>query len=551
MKMPQIVFSWIHGIGKLNSLQKLDVFYVKNEDGYRIGELEHMNELRLLNIKFLGSVKDDKEACNAKLCEKRNLLELSLDWGDTELQSQTPSHIVDCILHEQVLANLQPHNNLKKLCIRAYMGARSAAWMDNANLISSLNFIYLDECLEWETLPPFGQLPFLKALRLQNMPKAKRFNHKFQGKAKYCMFPSLQALDIGKLDALEDFFDTSGAAEDDGFFPCLTKLHLIDCPNLQQFPFLPPKLRTLTINNIGWKALNWKQGTSNSCSISKIAHLSSLNICRCPNLTSFPLADEMVRLEALRNLTIQDCPALISLNGLQVSAKNFSLKLENLSITDPSVLLLEPLRSITSLEKLTIENNDEVVAFPFEVGQWFLQVSSSLCLLILGRFKSLQSLPSSLESLSSLKTLLVHMVPLLQVLPNIPTSLEFLSLQELESLQCLPYFLSTVSSLKQLRLVGIPLLKSLPDLPTSLFELYIEDLVQLDCLPSSLASLSSLHSLDIVKVPKLRELPDLPHSLENLRIQNCQQDFMERYEEPSGSDWHKIALIPNVHILLG
>ncbi|XP_020573565.1 LOW QUALITY PROTEIN: putative disease resistance protein RGA4 [Phalaenopsis equestris] len=530
MEMPRNVFSWIHGFGKLNSLQKLDAFYVKNEDGYRIGELEHMNDLRLLNIKFLGSVKDAKEACSAKLCEKRNLLELSLDWGDTELVSQTPSNIVDCSFHEQVFANLQPQNNLKKLCIHAYMGARSATWMDNANLISNLNFIHLDKCLEWETLPPFGQLPFLKCLFLWNMPKAKRLNHQFQGKAKHCVFPSLQLLHIRKLDALEDLFDTAGAAEDDGFFPCFTQLYLIDCPNLHQFPFFPPKLKTLTINNIGWKALNR----------------------RCPCLASLPLADEIVRLEALRNLTIQNCPALISLslNGLQEAKfiENLRLILGNLSITDPSLLLMEPLRSITSLERLTIEDNDEVVAFPFEVEQWFLQVSSSLCKLFLRRLKSLKSLPSSLKSLSSLKTLHVYMAPLLELLLNIPTSLEYLVLQELESLQCLPYSLSAISSLKQLRLVGIPLLKSLPDLPDSLLELYLHDLAQLDCQPSSLATLSSLQKLYIIKVPKLRELPNLPHSLVYLTIHDCQQELMERYEELSGSDWHKIALIPYVYI---
>ncbi|KAH0469410.1 hypothetical protein IEQ34_000968 [Dendrobium chrysotoxum] len=36
----------MHGIGKLKSVQALDGFYGKNEIGYRIGELEHMNDFR-------------------------------------------------------------------------------------------------------------------------------------------------------------------------------------------------------------------------------------------------------------------------------------------------------------------------------------------------------------------------------------------------------------------------------------------------------------------------------------------------------------------------
>ncbi|KAH0463632.1 hypothetical protein IEQ34_008214 [Dendrobium chrysotoxum] len=57
---------------------------------------------------------------------------------------------------------------------------------------------------------------------------------------------------------------------------------------------------------------------------------------------------------------------------------------------------------IASLKKLSIVENDELVSFPNEAEQWFLKVSSSLCELNFEWLKSLQSLPSSLESLSSL-----------------------------------------------------------------------------------------------------------------------------------------------------
>ncbi|XP_020581045.1 putative disease resistance protein RGA3 [Phalaenopsis equestris] len=497
LQLPQNVFSKISGIGKLRSLQELGGFTVKNENGYKIGELEHMSELRRLRIQFLGNVKDAEEACTGKLCEKRKLTDLSLDWGsdndyELNLGSGSLRNIIDPDLDVNVLENLQPYQNLKRLSIRAYMGVRSALWMYDTNLTFNLEYIQLEECLEWETLPPFGQLPYLKSLCLHNMPKAKRLDNKFCGNGKVCVFPSLQLLHISKLEVLEEWFDAAGTEEDDWFFPCLTELWLEDCPNLLELPYLPPKLNQLKVRNIGWKDFNWLQDTG---------------YCR--------------------SILIQSCGNFNYLRG--DTTENFKLILNELTISDPSVLLMAPLRSITSLEKLTIEDNDMLVSFTNEVEQWFLQVSASLCVLNFRRLKSLQSLPSSLESLSSLKVLRVEKVPQLQLLSNIPPSMEQLYLKKLESLQCLPSSLSAISFLKHLSLRSIVLLKSLPVLPPSLRSLWLEDLDELNCLPSCLPSLSSLHLLSIKKVLQLRELPELPPSLRILEIKNCHQELMQRY----------------------
>ncbi|PKU77400.1 hypothetical protein MA16_Dca011406 [Dendrobium catenatum] len=52
--------------------------------------------------------------------------------------------------------------------------------------------------------------------------------------------------------------------------------------------------------------------------------------------------------------------------------------LSDLFVSDPSVLLMEPLRSIASLKKLSIWSNVELVSFTNESEQWFLKVRSSL-----------------------------------------------------------------------------------------------------------------------------------------------------------------------------
>ncbi|XP_028550521.1 disease resistance protein RGA2-like [Dendrobium catenatum] len=167
--------------------------------------------------------------------------------------------------------------------------------------------------------------------------------------------------------------------------------------------------------------MEWK--TLNFCSNSNPIPLESLAISDCPNITCLPLADEIARLAALRSLTITKCPNLISLGEVETT-NNFHLILSNLSISDPSVLLMEPLRSIASFKNLRIEENDELLSFPNEAEQWFLKVRSSLYRLEFRRLKFVQSLPSSLESLSSLRKLYINDVPMLRALPNLPPSLQ-------------------------------------------------------------------------------------------------------------------------------
>ncbi|KAI0514134.1 hypothetical protein KFK09_010168 [Dendrobium nobile] len=229
--------SLICGIGKLKYLTELDNFVVRDVSGYRIGELENMNDLCILGISNLENVKDAKEACSAKLYAKRRLTYLTLEWKNTDLRNIN--------LYEKVLDNLQPPNCLRNLKIDKYMGARSAIWMNNVNLISNLEKIILANCKEWETLPPFGQLPFLKSLKLWNMPKVKWLQSKYNGNDKYRTFPLLEVLDIYGLEALEDWFEAGVAAEDGCFFPCLTQLHISDVPMLRELPNLLPSLKRL------------------------------------------------------------------------------------------------------------------------------------------------------------------------------------------------------------------------------------------------------------------------------------------------------------------
>ncbi|KAH0455413.1 hypothetical protein IEQ34_001691 [Dendrobium chrysotoxum] len=98
----------MHGIGKLKSVQALDGFYGKNEIGYRIGELEHMNDFRRI-----------------KLCAEK--------WNFN--------------FAKNILDDLQPLKCLKNMSIKRYMYARSTIWASNVNPNLNLKKIKFDKLL--------------------------------------------------------------------------------------------------------------------------------------------------------------------------------------------------------------------------------------------------------------------------------------------------------------------------------------------------------------------------------------------------------------------
>ncbi|KAH0449211.1 hypothetical protein IEQ34_023011 [Dendrobium chrysotoxum] len=113
----------------------------------------------------------------------------------------------------------------------------------------NLEKIKLTSCLEWETLPPFEQLPFLKSLKLDGMPRVKWLESKFSGNDKYHAFPLLEVLFKKKL--LKNWFEEGVAARDGCLFPRLIELMLHGCPMLKELSSLPSKLKILEMYEIG------------------------------------------------------------------------------------------------------------------------------------------------------------------------------------------------------------------------------------------------------------------------------------------------------------
>ncbi|KAH0454708.1 hypothetical protein IEQ34_016632 [Dendrobium chrysotoxum] len=105
--------------------------------------------------------------------------------------------------------------------------------------------------MEWETLPPFEQLPFLKSLKLDGMSRVKWLENKFNEKMTNVMpFLLLELLYIIELEASEDWFDEEVVAEGGCLFPRLIEWVLSYCLELKEFPSLPSKLKRLGIYEI-------------------------------------------------------------------------------------------------------------------------------------------------------------------------------------------------------------------------------------------------------------------------------------------------------------
>ncbi|PKA60334.1 Putative disease resistance protein RGA1 [Apostasia shenzhenica] len=484
------------GIGGLIFLQEIDGFRIKDEKGHRIEELQHLNELRSLRIKLVENVKDSGEVRRVKLKNKQHLMDLSIEWGDgkkccedgdeywdDENLSGHTGHDLD----EEILDQLQPHTNLRKLTVHGYMGVRSAVWM-TPSLICNLESLRLHKCLGLETLPPLGQLPFLRILDLSDLPRVKQLGSNFHGRGQSGGFQLLEILFIRKLESLEIWNGSPEAEGDYQWFPCLRKLYIRQCSKLQELPALPLNVSKLKIVDVGLTTFPMHKVSHTSSTSS--SSLVEMEIVGCRDLTSLPSVEVLGSFTALKHLEISYCGNLSSLGGLQAihtlkrlaiwdcpklaqktsflymedkggdSISDPPFSLEQLEMNDPFLLLEEPLRNLSSVRILKIMFNDKLVSFPAEAEDWLLQNASSL------------------------------------------------------------------------------------------LELHLWDVISLQALPSCLLRLSSLVVLDVCHTPELQRLPQLPSSLQKLMITYCHPELKERYQKNGGTNWFDIAHIPHVGICI-
>ena len=213
-----------HGIGRLKNLQRLTHFVVGQKSGSRMEELRELSEIRgtlhISNVKNAMSVND---ALQANMKGKSQLDELILNWESG--WSTNDSGIIQ--QHDAttaaILDKLQPHPNLKRLSIKNYPGVRIPNWFGDTSVLNNLVSLELRGCENCSTLPPVGQLTYLKCLEISSMARVEHVGSEFYGTA---FFQSLEKLSFEDMPNWEKWL----CCEE--LFPHLQKLSMRACPKL-------------------------------------------------------------------------------------------------------------------------------------------------------------------------------------------------------------------------------------------------------------------------------------------------------------------------------
>ncbi|TYI03962.1 hypothetical protein ES332_A11G380400v1 [Gossypium tomentosum] len=356
------------GIGKLSSLETLSMFVV-DKDGFHgsadLSELSALNNLRgELTITNLGLVKNWKEMFRAaNLKEKKHLRSLVLEWNDDDDDDDDDN--------DKLLEDLQPHPNLKELCINGWRGdAKFPSWL--SLLTNLLDIFYLIELEQGNTEPFF---PLLKVLKIWRCPNMKSW------------WRATEA--IGD-DSNED--DTTVIGTSTMAFPCLSSLEIEDCPltSMPLYPSLDNELKLVKTSSRALKQtlkMNITSITpSGSISSIPLSKLKSFHVDYIEGLDTHMLDKSLQHFTGLKKLTIGDCKE-VDFVGMQWEL-------------------------LTNLSHLEINNNPQLLSLPF-----WLQHLVQLKGLIVGDCKEVDLEGMQWEALKNLSRLEIKNIPKLVSLP--------------------------------------------------------------------------------------------------------------------------------------
>ncbi|KDP40513.1 hypothetical protein JCGZ_24512 [Jatropha curcas] len=412
--------------GRLTSLQRLPRFVSGKGVGCGISELKNLNELRAtLCIDRVEDTLNVADAKEASLKKKQYTQKLVLRWSrNRSLEDGTDEELLEC---------LEPHNNLKELTIDVYPGAKFPSWMGDS-VLSHLETIELVHCNYCKTLPSLGQLPFLKHLTIRTMQDLESIGREFYGEGKIKGFPYLKKLKLEDMRSLKEWQEI-----DDGEFPVLEELSVLNCPRISSLPKFP-SLQGLLLDDCHGSVLSSVQFFTSLSSLKifnfrktdllpqgLLQQLTALKEFKIQHFYRLKALQEEIGLhdlQSLQHLDILCCPKLLSF-----AEKGLPIKLQHLSISMCSNLKELPcgLHNLTSLEELNVSKCPNLVSFPEE------KLPSSLKNLRLSACANLETLPSCLHELPNLESLSLHSC---QKLASLPVSGLSVSLRSLSIVEC-------------------------------------------------------------------------------------------------------------------
>ncbi|KAL0429221.1 UNVERIFIED_CONTAM: putative disease resistance protein RGA3 [Sesamum radiatum] len=514
-------------------------------------ELRNLTQLRgRLAIFELQNVTDIEDVKEASLISKEELDELQLTWGSDINTSQNR------ISEEEVIDLLQPHDNLKNLKLEFYRGSKFPSWIGDP-AFRKLSSISFSNCSECTSLPPLGQLPELKHLRIGGMPKVKSIGTEFYGSGVVVPFAKLETLRFDNMPKWEKWTAFADGVQIN--FPHLHQLAMFRCGKLTNIsPLNFPSLRELdlekcnkvllesfsSLDSLNYLKVEGIAGLSHLPTelTQSLAALEVLECCNCDELLSvWPNEIPLEHLAHLRRLVVADCSQLVSL-GQGEQQLPCNLEVVELFSCPNFASLPNDLSNLRSLREMIIKNCIKFISFP-ENG-----IPPMLKRLEILSCNALESLPSNISDLerleikdcSSLKSWSTGNFPIAlkkfaiknctQLDPvsetmfpdNSSMLLEDLCLCNWMNFSNLLQRLNGFSHLVELYLSSCYGLKHFPEqgLPPSLRALSIEDCASLKSLPKKIRAMKSLVSLEIRSCPRLDKFPKhgLPPNLSSLRI---------------------------------
>ncbi|KAJ4790836.1 Disease resistance protein (TIR-NBS-LRR class) family [Rhynchospora pubera] len=407
----------ISGIGNLTNLQKLSWYPVGEKEGHKVSELKNLREIRgYLKIDNCENIKSKEEAMQANLGDKKHLDSVEIYWSTKRRKFNTDMNILE---------GLKPHEHIKELFIRNYLGPFFPDWLTQMG--NFVNTIEVSFCRSIEILPPLGQLPSLKVLHLNDLDSIKAIDHNFYGNNQ-TVFPVLRLFKFTS-DSCEEW--TEELVRE--FFPYLSFLEII-CQKIRKVPFhcFCASLKVLRIQDC--HSLNSLEMSlhhlscltilsimdsriSISLNLNYLMSLEDLGLWRCPELR---IEGDMLSLTNLKSVEIRDCPKLVDMSllkrkGLQIHQREGlrSLISINMDFLNQSYhVIVEKLPSLQILKYRHWQHSQ----FTTYDTLWFQGLTSLKELYFFDC--EFEHLPSSLATLSLLKRMWMVSCTKLEFLPE-------------------------------------------------------------------------------------------------------------------------------------